>query len=75
MIRNIATHRTEDEKLGLVYQVFITPLETHLVVDGSRRPITSGMTLTAEIKVGKRRAYPPQIHLSGLEVPVPEYYL
>jgi len=55
MIRNIATHRTEDEKLGLVYQVFITPLETHLVVDGSRRPITSGMTLTAEIKVGKRR--------------------
>jgi hemolysin D len=53
--RSVATHSTEDEKLGLVYEVFITPLETHLLVDGVKTPVISGMSLTAEIKVGKRR--------------------
>jgi hemolysin D len=54
-VRNIARHSTEDDKLGPVYEVFITPLENTLMVDGVRMPITSGMSLTAEIKVGKRR--------------------
>jgi hemolysin D len=54
-IRNIARHSTDDEKLGPVYEVFITPLEKTLMVDGVKTPIVSGMSLTAEIKVGKRR--------------------
>lgn len=54
-IRNIARHSTYDEKLGPVYEVFISPLETTLIVDGVETQIVSGMSLTAEIKVGKRR--------------------
>jgi hemolysin D len=54
-IRNIAKHSTEDEKLGPVYEVFISPLETSIMVEGRMVSITSGMSLTAEIKVGKRR--------------------
>ncbi len=53
--RNIAKHSIEDEKLGPVYEVFVTPLDTSVLVEGVRTPITSGMSLTAEIKVGKRR--------------------
>lgn len=55
VIRNISKHSTEDEKLGPIYEVFINPLETRLMVEGKMVPITSGMSLTAEIKVGKRR--------------------
>lgn len=54
-VRSISKHSTEDEKLGPVYEVFVTPKETTLLVEGRRVPITSGMSLTAEIKVGKRR--------------------
>jgi hemolysin D len=54
-IRSISKHSTEDEKLGPLYEVFIIPHETTFLVEGKRVPITSGMSLTAEIKVGKRR--------------------
>ncbi|MBP7528614.1 MAG: HlyD family type I secretion periplasmic adaptor subunit [Syntrophorhabdaceae bacterium] len=54
-VRSISKHSTEDEKLGAVYEVFVTPGETTFLVEGKRVPITSGMSLTAEIKVGKRR--------------------
>jgi len=54
-VRSISKHSTEDEKLGPVYEVFITPGETTFLVEGKRVPITSGMSLTAEVKVGKRR--------------------
>lgn len=55
MTRNIAKHSIEDEKLGPVYEVFVTPLQTRLRVEGVETSITSGMTVTSEIKVGKRR--------------------
>jgi hemolysin D len=45
----------EDEKLGPVYEVYMVPTKTELMVDGKRTPISSGMSLAAEIKVGKRR--------------------
>lgn len=45
----------EDEKLGPVYTVFIKPLQHQLKVDGKWQRISSGMSLSAEIKVGKRR--------------------
>ncbi|MCX5814995.1 MAG: HlyD family type I secretion periplasmic adaptor subunit [Proteobacteria bacterium] len=54
-VRNVSKHSTEDEKLGPVYEVFISPLETHIIVEGNKTEISSGMSLTAEIKVGKRR--------------------
>lgn len=54
-VRSISKHSTEDEKLGQVYEVFVTPKDTTFLVEGKRVPITSGMSLTAELKVGKRR--------------------
>jgi hemolysin D len=53
--RNIAKHSVDDEKLGPVFEVFITPLQTTLMVEGVETSITSGMSVTTEIKVGKRR--------------------
>jgi hemolysin D len=53
--RNIAKHSIDDEKLGPVFEVFITPLQTTLMVEGVETSITSGMSVTTEIKVGKRR--------------------
>ena len=54
-VRSISKHSTEDEKLGPVYEIFITPRDTAVMVEGKKVPVTSGMSLTAEIKVGKRR--------------------
>ncbi|MBA4391047.1 MAG: HlyD family type I secretion periplasmic adaptor subunit [Syntrophus sp. (in: bacteria)] len=54
-VRNVSKHSTEDEKLGPVYEIFINPVDTTLLVEGKQVPMTSGMSLTAEIKVGKRR--------------------
>ena len=54
-VRNVSKNSTDDEKLGPVYEVFITPVDTTLLVEGKQASMTSGMSLTAEIKVGKRR--------------------
>jgi hemolysin D len=54
-VRNVSKHSTEDEKLGPVYEVFINPINTTLIVEGKQVPMTSGMSLTAEIKISKRR--------------------
>ncbi len=45
----------EDEHLGLVYEVYIAPEKNTLFVDGIETPISAGMSVTAEVKVGKRR--------------------
>lgn len=54
-VRNIAKNSIEDEKLGPVYEVFINPLETTVMVNKKQLSITSGMSLTAEMKVSQRR--------------------
>ncbi|MFH1097843.1 MAG: hypothetical protein V1749_10155 [Candidatus Desantisbacteria bacterium] len=54
-VRQISTDSIEDEKLGPVYEIYISPIDKHLMVEGKKRYISSGMSLTAEIKVGKRR--------------------
>jgi len=45
----------EDEQLGLVYETYIAPDKNTLVIDGVETPISTGMSVTAEVKVGKRR--------------------
>lgn len=45
----------DDEQLGLVYEIYITPEQNTLVVDGVVTPITAGMSVSTEVKVGKRR--------------------
>ncbi len=45
----------EDEQLGLVYELYIVPEKYTLLVDGVETPISAGMGVTSEVKVGKRR--------------------
>lgn len=54
-VKKIAKDSVEDEKLGPVYDVYVTPLNKTLMVEGRETPISTGMSLTAEIKVNKRR--------------------
>ncbi len=45
----------EDEQLGLVYETYIAPQSSTLMVNGVETPISAGMSVTTEVKVGKRR--------------------
>lgn len=54
-VKIISKNSIEDEKLGPVYEVYITPLTHSLMVEGKEENIRTGMSLTAEINVGKRR--------------------
>lgn len=59
LINGVVTHISqdaiEDEKLGLVYDILVTPEKYNLEVDGQMLNINIGMGVTAELKVGKRR--------------------
>lgn len=44
-----------EKKLEQVYEVMIEPTTKYLTVDGRQQPLVSGMTLTADIKIGKRK--------------------
>ncbi len=52
---NVSKSSIMDEELGPVYEVFIQPLQTKLIVEGKEEAISSGMSASAEIKTGKRR--------------------
>ena len=54
-VKTVSKNSIEDEKLGPVYEVYITPLTHTLKVEGKDEPIRTGMSLSAEINVGKRR--------------------
>jgi len=54
-VSHVASDSVEDKELGLVYEVYVEPRNTSLMVEGVSSPITIGMSVTTEIKVGKRR--------------------
>jgi len=54
-VEQVARDSLEDEQLGLIYELYVTLLQTHLMVEGQKSPITSGMGVTVEIKTGKRQ--------------------
>lgn len=59
-VKLVSQDSHEDDKYpegrkSLLYDVYIIPTTPYLIVDGHREPLTSGMSLSAEIKVGKRR--------------------
>ena len=54
-VKKVSKDSIEDEKQGLIYDVFITPVTKSLMVDGKEQQISTGMGLSAEIKTGKRR--------------------
>lgn len=55
VVKKVSKDSVDDQRLGPVYDVYITPLNHTLMVEGRETPITTGMSLTAEIKVNKRR--------------------
>lgn len=78
MIQGIVTHVSDDsiehEQMGSVYEIYIKPENTTLAYKGKVAHIETGMSLTAEIKVGERRIieffiYPLIRHLDeGMKV-------
>ena len=52
---HVSNDAVEDEQLGLVYEVFIKPEKYFLEYSGKKHTITSGMSITAQMKIGKRR--------------------
>lgn len=45
----------KDEQLGEVYKIKVKPLTTTFDIEGKEMTISSGMTTTVEVKVGRRR--------------------
>jgi len=55
-VTHISDDSIEDEKLGAVYEIYIKPSEKFLKSkNGEKHEIHSGMSVTSELKVGKRR--------------------
>lgn len=54
-IINVGNFSISDEQLGDIYEVKIEPNGKKLMVEGKERYLEAGMSVTAEIKVGKRR--------------------
>lgn len=55
-VKNISADAVEDEKQGLIYPMRVT-LKTNRILVGDRWvPLAPGMSVTAEVKTGKRRA-------------------
>ncbi len=55
VVRNISGDAVKDEKLGLVYNARLTLLENRIKADSEEVVLKPGMSVTAEIKTGKRR--------------------
>ncbi len=51
----VGSNSIKDERLGEVYEVYVKPLNSTLMVEGKEQSIKVGMTTTNEIKIGKRR--------------------
>jgi len=54
VIKHISQDSMEDEQLGMVFLAYIELKENHIVVDGKPVRLSSGMSVVAEIKTGKR---------------------
>ena len=54
-VTQVSKDSIENEFLGLVYEVYTLPQETTFLIDGVYTSITTGMTASVEIKVGRRR--------------------
>jgi len=55
VVEKISPNAIKDEKLGLIYEVYLKPEKNFLDVEGESRYLTPGMSATAELKVGERR--------------------
>ena len=54
-VMQVSRDSVEDKNLGLVYEIYVHADKMHLLVEGVETAVTTGMSVTVEIKVGKRR--------------------
>ncbi len=54
-VKSISKNSIENEELGPVYEIYITLDKNTLIINGKEQKISTGMTLNAEIEIGKRR--------------------
>lgn len=54
-VETVSHDAAQDEKLGLIFPARVRLLQAHLIIDGVRVALTPGMSLSVEIKTGKRR--------------------
>lgn len=54
-VKQVSRDSIKDEQLGDVYRIYVTPQSLELMVEGKLTPVTTGMTVSAEVNVGKRR--------------------
>lgn len=54
-VKSISKNSITDEKLGQIYEMYIIPQTLVLKAKDEQYQITTGMNLTAEVKVGRRR--------------------
>ena len=54
-VKSISTNSVKDDFLGFIYEVYVQLENESLLIDGNLQKITAGMTLNAEIEIGKRR--------------------
>jgi hemolysin D len=55
IVESISHDAAQDEKMGLIFPARIRLKHAHLNIDGVRVAMTPGMSLSVEIKTGKRR--------------------
>lgn len=55
VVETVSHDAAQDENLGLVFQSRVKLSKTTLVIDGVKVALTPGMSLSVEIKTGKRR--------------------
>jgi hemolysin D len=55
IVAQVAKDSLEDERLGLVYEVYVDPQQLTIMVEGQEMPLTIGMGVTVEVKTGMRR--------------------
>lgn len=54
-VTSVSSDAIEDENLGLVYDTRVSLSAISIIADGRDVPLTPGMSVTVEIKTGKRR--------------------
>ncbi|WP_428036217.1 hypothetical protein [Amphritea sp.] len=54
MVDNVSSDATADENRGLIYKVRILMHKSPLWVDGCEVNLVPGMSVSAEVKIGKR---------------------
>lgn len=54
-VETVSHDAAQDEKLGLVFPARVRLSKAHLMIDGVKVALTPGMSLSVEIKTGKRR--------------------